>query len=330
MKRDEYQFEITAFRKALRDGGEIPGDRFRQPDFQRIRSESFALIDEGTSAWTLQSRSVRDFVPRIVPGNYVYFAFAKGARDVRLGGGAWRRITGNSVNISAHASSSIDILRPSAHVTSTASVFVDRDCLVDCYGLNVDSLPARCQNVFRGRPDARFMFNVMLSSRSWLALDAIFRCKMADPLKSIYLKAKYQELLLETIDMLNRCDRTQLAKITSKAARERQLIEAAALMFRRDLDNVPSVAELALRLGVDRRRLIDGFRDIFGVGPVDYANLVRLDWAKEQLSAGVFSIEEAACAIGYRSSAAFAKAYLDCFGKPLSNEFDFTVPPRLN
>ena len=322
MAQIDYELEIMEFRTALRDRTAIPGDNFRQPEFQDVSWGGYLAIDEGSVSSTLESRAVQSYLARYFLKDHVYFAFGKRAFDVIRGGATLRHVPGGSVMVAANTSSSIDVPRSAGHATATASVFVQRDYLVDFYGLNVDNLPERCRNVFRGVSNSNFVFDVVLSSRSWLALDAVFRCRMTEPLKSIYLKAKYQELLLETIDMLNRCEKGGLAQLGSPAERERQMIEAAALMYRRDLQCAPSVSDLARTLGMDSGRLTDGFKDIFGLKPEDYATGVRLDWAKEQLAAGAFSVEEAAQAVGYPNSLAFARAYGQHFGKSPSGGGD--------
>ena len=324
MSQEDYEIDVMEFGAALRERTAIPGDKFRRLGFQDIRSSGYSVINDGAVALMVESKAVRSYVARFFLKDHLLFDFAKHARDVGEGG-AWRHVSGGSVVVAAHSNSSIDVPRPVGHVIATAAMFVHRDYLTDCYGLRVDSLPEQCQDVFRGRPNARFIFDVVLSSQSWMALDAIFRCQMADPLRSIYWRAKLQELLSETVDMLNRCGKGVFGKIESKQARERQLIETAALIYRRDLGSAPSIAELALKLGINRNRLSDGFKDIFGSSPADYAKGIRLDWAKEQLAAGVLSIGEAAYAIGYSNPSAFARAYGEHFGKPPSSDCDLSL-----
>lgn len=198
-----YAVDIMELRQSLGEGGAVAVDRFLRPEFQDIRHSAYTTLNEGALGAVLESRAVQSYVARFFLKEYLVFAFAKRPRDVRDGRGVWRHIPGGSVNIVARRSSPLEISRPAGHEMANAAIYVERNYLVDCLGLKVDNLPAQCQDVFRGRPDAHFMFSIVLSSRSCMTLDAIFRCPMAQPLKSIYLRAKYDELLAETVDTLN-------------------------------------------------------------------------------------------------------------------------------
>jgi AraC family transcriptional activator of pyochelin receptor len=320
MSEDIFDLDIREGYTALRDKTELPCPRLRQPEFQIARSRGFSILNEGVLGSMLESRAVQPYVLRYISHDYLLFVFTKHAHDMRAGPGDWQRVSGGSVLICAHTSSSVDLLRPAGLLTVSANLFVHRDALVDIYGLKVDRLPEQCRDVFRGLPGARFVLNIMISSHSWLAMDAIFRCQMDEPLKSMYQAAKFSELLTETVDMLNRRGVGGLGAISSKEARERRLIEEAAQIYRREMRSPPSVAELSLKLGINRNKLTDGFKEIFGASPGDYAKGIRLDWAKEQLAAGVFSIGELAYAIGYSNPSAFARAYGEHFGKPPSGD----------
>jgi hypothetical protein len=207
MSAANYALDIMELRQSLGERSAVTADRFLRPEFQDIRHSAYTTVNEGALGAVLESRAVQSYVARFFLKEYLVFAFAKRPRDVRDGRGVWQHIPGGSVNIVGRRSSPLEISRPAGHEIANAAIYVERNYLVDCLGLKVDNLPEQCQDFFRGRPDAHFMFSIVLSSRSCMTLDAIFRCPMAQPLKSIYLRAKYDELLAETVDVLNRSGR---------------------------------------------------------------------------------------------------------------------------
>ncbi|RYE30026.1 MAG: AraC family transcriptional regulator [Hyphomicrobiales bacterium] len=95
-------------------------------------------------------------------------------------------------------------------------------------------------------------------------------------------------------------------------------VEAAALIYRRELSNPPSIDDLARRVGLNRNSLSEAFRERFGETPASFSRRMRLEWAREQLNARTGRVSEIAMACGYTSHAAFSRSFLEQFGKPPS------------
>ncbi len=76
----------------------------------------------------------------------------------------------------------------------------------------------------------------------------------------------------------------------------------------------PTVAQLCLDLGVSRRTVQSGFRQLLGIGPLAYLKAVRLHQARQALKqAG--SVTEAATSCGFWHFGHFAQDYQVLFGE---------------
>lgn len=303
---------------AVRAGTRIPGDKLRDPDVQDVSFSSFATINDGAVTALVDGKTRRPFVHRASLSKYVCLWFVKGDKIPILYAGLIRHVRNLAVVVAGGADLLAELRRPAGHSLVSTSLFVEAEKLVDSYGLDVAGLPEHCQNVFRGVPNSRFDLDLVLSAKSWMVIDAVRHCQMTEPLRSVYLKAKCEELICETVDQLNRFGKAGIREVISRSAREHQLIQTAAQIYRKDVANSPSVDQLARRLGLNRNKLNDGFRELFGISPGQYAKRVRLEWAKEQLASGAFAIGEISDTMGYSSPSAFSRAYLEYFGNPPS------------
>jgi AraC-like DNA-binding protein len=82
----------------------------------------------------------------------------------------------------------------------------------------------------------------------------------------------------------------------------------------RDVTHDWTVSILARLCGVSRSTLAVRFREIVGMGPIEYLQRWRMALAKDELRRGTKSIGEIALAIGFQSSSAFSTAFTRAVG----------------
>jgi AraC-like DNA-binding protein len=75
-----------------------------------------------------------------------------------------------------------------------------------------------------------------------------------------------------------------------------------------------TVSVLARLCGVSRSTLAVRFREIAGMGPIEYLQHWRMAMAKDELRRGTRSIGEIAMAVGFQSSSAFSTAFTRAVG----------------
>jgi AraC family transcriptional regulator, transcriptional activator of the genes for pyochelin and ferripyochelin receptors len=288
------------------------------------RLTEFRLISDGSFMALVDITVARNYTLRLATKNYVLFVFyvtggliLPWARGKALPAGS-----GAAVTVLWDSARPCDYPREAGQTYKRLTVSVDAAKLVDQYGLKVDDLPSDWRDIFFRRPNARAAIPLSLSPRARLALDAMYRCEMDEPLRTHYLRAKSEELICETVFQLNQIGRAGRSAVLARATKEQQLIESAALIFRSELHDQPNIENLARRLGLNRNKLSDGFREMFGTSPGEYARRVRLDWARNQVRERAHSIGAIAAATGYSSLSSFTRAYIQQFGYPPSKEKD--------
>lgn len=126
--------------------------------------------------------------------------------------------------------------------------------------------------------------------------------------------AKGLELVCVIVSQLNALaarGAAQRVGVPLKAA----AVEAAAEIYRSELQNPPTIDQLARRVGLNRNMLTSGFKDAFGLTPRAYGHVIRMREAERLLQTGEMSVSEVARRIGYDGYASFSRAYQAQFGR---------------
>jgi AraC family transcriptional activator of pyochelin receptor len=192
-------------------------------------------------------------------------------------------------------------------------LYVSREQLVDMFGVKVDNVPEPYRSLFGSRQGAAPVMELPMSPPAWMAVHDIVHCAFPEPLKGEYLDARACELLCHAVAEINKlrpCDQVGVAAET----RERFKIEAAEMIYRREIGNPPSLDEVARRVGMNRNKLAAGFRERFDMTPHDFSREIRLRRGHDMLLSSALAVERVARACGYTSHAAFTRAFKEQFG----------------
>jgi AraC family transcriptional regulator, transcriptional activator of the genes for pyochelin and ferripyochelin receptors len=81
-----------------------------------------------------------------------------------------------------------------------------------------------------------------------------------------------------------------------------------------DLENPPSLLELAKLVGLNDYKLKSGFRHVFGTTVFGYLHQQRMQQAYRLLTTSDLTVTEVANQVGYTSLSAFSTAFKKFFG----------------
>nr|WP_235927106.1 AraC family transcriptional regulator [Gloeocapsopsis dulcis] len=93
-----------------------------------------------------------------------------------------------------------------------------------------------------------------------------------------------------------------------------ECIHHAKEILIRNLDNPPSILDLARQVGLNDRKLKQGFHQVFNTTPFAYLRHYRLEQARQLLMDSEASIEQVAKTVGYGDRSRFAAAFRKQFG----------------
>ena len=148
-------------------------------------------------------------------------------------------------------------------------------------------------------------------------LQQLFACPYEGAVRRIFIEGKAMELIACKLDQI-RPTRKNREKDSSVRSSDADRFHFAGELLLKNLSSPPDVMELARTIGVSRTKLYHGFNQLFGVSPMEYLRIKRIEKAKLMIKNKDLSMTQIAYTLGYSSSSHFAKAFRDFFGMPPS------------
>jgi len=244
--------------------------------------------------------------------NLVCFQITLGGKYNRWAEDSYEVVDSTVVQITNFPRTTIDV---EAGVRLRAVLIViDRECLVEEYGLKVGNIPAMYRPLFGSPIGMSRAMRIRAPSSIRLSAEQILSCHYSEPLRGMFLASKTIEIVCEMVDKLNSYPAARSSAIIMKGKND--AVETAAAIYRREFRKPPTIEQLSIRVGVNRNALTSGFMELYGVTPHSYSLQVRMKEAQAMLDLGVLSISEIGRQIGYGGYASFARAYVEHFGHP--------------
>ncbi|VFQ42618.1 AraC family transcriptional regulator [Desulfoluna butyratoxydans] len=136
------------------------------------------------------------------------------------------------------------------------------------------------------------------------------------PYKGVGKKMFYESRALDLIAM--QLDASAPPSFGKGAApftpKELDRIQKARTHLSRNLENPPTLAELAKTAGMNHTKLNRGFKEVYGTTVFGYLRRYRLNRSRTLIESGEMNLCEIAYATGFSSPSHFAKAFLNHFG----------------
>ena len=145
-----------------------------------------------------------------------------------------------------------------------------------------------------------------------IALNAIAQdvlaCDMTGLARDIYMQAKALEAFSHVMEN-SACEQLQF----SFNQRDKKLIEKAAQLLSTQYSKAWTIQLLAKAVGINEKKLKQGFRHLLGCTIHTYLEKTRLEKAKKLLARGI-KVTEVTLSVGYTSPSHFAKVFRHEYG----------------
>ncbi|MBE9112560.1 helix-turn-helix transcriptional regulator [Nodosilinea sp. LEGE 07298] len=170
-------------------------------------------------------------------------------------------------------------------------------------------LPKPLQKILAGDSDFPLVEPIAITPEMQTALWQILKCPYQGITQTLYLEAKSLELIALFLDAID--DNASAKPILHRDDLER--IHQAQQILQGDLQAPPSLVDLARQVGLNDRKLKEGFRQVFDTTVFGYLTQQRMEKAC-QLLVQQRSVAAVAAAVGYASPTAFSGAFRRKFG----------------
>ena len=176
-----------------------------------------------------------------------------------------------------------------------------------------DRMPADFQSIADGTEEKNYYRFCTITPSMHMALHQIFNCPYHGLTRRLYLESRTLELIAYQLE--------QLVSGESKVNKEFLLrpddierIHYAREIISSNLENPPTLFELARLVGFTHTKLNRGFREIYGTTVFGCLRKIRLEQARISLEEGKMNVTEVAFSVGYNSLSMFSKAFSKHFG----------------
>jgi AraC-like DNA-binding protein len=171
----------------------------------------------------------------------------------------------------------------------------------------LDSLPGDVRCLVEGDEALTMSPFQTITPMMLLTLEQILNCPYQGRMKQLYLESKSIELLVLFLDQVIAEPMIVPSRIRLKPE-DVERIHQAKHILTQQMDNPPSLITLARQVGLNDRKLKQGFRQVFNTTVFGYLHQYRIEQAQHLLRQQ-HSIAAVATTVGYASPTAFNAAF---------------------
>lgn len=189
-------------------------------------------------------------------------------------------------------------------------VVMTLDLMRRVLGEDLATLPESVRALFSEPRRASRRLAVPPTPEQLLAARSIVTCRLEGAVRNLFLKSKALELVASLLGQMDVAVPQALAE--SSSARVEPFLRARDILAR-DVENPPSLQQLAAQVGMSETRLKRGFKGLFGLTPYGWLREQRLLEAQSQLLLPGASVSQVAYRIGYTNVSHFIAAFVRRF-----------------
>ncbi|NDJ17070.1 helix-turn-helix transcriptional regulator [Myxacorys almedinensis] len=192
-------------------------------------------------------------------------------------------------------------------------ICLEPDVLCSFVGNSEGQLPEALQSLVRRSDQEYYSRSGVATLPMQTIAQQILQCPYQGIAKRMYLESKVLELmsLLITQQIEIQTGEPQISLLRPDQI---ERLHYAKEILLHQLQNPPTLMQLARKVGLNECTLKRGFREVFGKTVYGYLRDYRMEQARSLLEAGDMNITEIARAIGFRDRSPFALAFRKHFG----------------
>lgn len=233
----------------------------------------------------------------------------------RVGGKSYSHFGGQTVGNESSKSASL-FFHPKGELacdwlmnTGTPLNFVALWCtkrvFSDLVGADALGLPFGCRQIVHGAAPTFHYRGTKMTPTMYRTVQEVLSAPAQPGLRRLYLQSKAFTLLYEIASQVKLDMEPIKSHLSEKDAI--RLNHAYEILISSYIAP-PSLEQLARKVGVNRTKLAEGFREMFGTSIGDLCNELRMDQAWVMLSSTETPISDVALALGYEHPANFSTA----------------------
>ena len=168
------------------------------------------------------------------------------------------------------------------------------------------------QSIFEGDYTKKYKKQLRMTVAIRHIVYEIIKCSYVGGVKRLWLEAKTLELLAHILVQIGE-DKEKGDKLKLRKDERLSIMKTKEILVENLLEP-PSLLELSRLAGINKNKLNQGFRELYGISVFEFLRYKRLERGKELLINKEKSIAEISAEIGYAQQCNFTKAFKKQFG----------------
>jgi AraC family transcriptional regulator, transcriptional activator of the genes for pyochelin and ferripyochelin receptors len=181
------------------------------------------------------------------------------------------------------------------------------------YPGNNYQMPSHLTDLTQGKTQQSYREINKIIPEMKLPIEQIINCPFQGMTRNIYLEGKCLELIALKLEQVSQTTQLSRQKNIFKSEDIERIHYAKEILIK-NINNPPSLLELARLIGLNDYKLKVGFRQCFGTTVFGYLYQQRMEKARLLLLAGQMSVREVSRAVGYDNQSYFTVAFRKRFG----------------
>ncbi|MGB6298750.1 MAG: AraC family transcriptional regulator [Rivularia sp. (in: cyanobacteria)] len=174
--------------------------------------------------------------------------------------------------------------------------------------------PSQLNQLLEGKDEKFYFHSSKTTPQMQVCLHQILNCPYQGATRKIYLEGKALELIAMRLQEVLYEHNSQHDSSECIRANDIERIYHAKEVLRAQFQNPPSLPELARQVGLNQRKLKQGFRACFGTTAFGYLHDYRMEQARLLLIDTQLGVTQVAHSVGYASLPSFSAAFRKKFG----------------
>ncbi len=203
----------------------------------------------------------------------------------------------------------------------TVGIYIDPLLLNTLIDGQRNHLPTIMNEIMKGDNDKNCHYRLTTTPMVNSAIHEIINCPYQGTLRRLYFESKALELITHSLAQLVDGENGHNASPKLQSGDIKRIREARDVLIC-NLENPPSLFELARQVGINKNKLNQNFRQVFGTSVFDYLHIHRLEQARELLKSKEKNVTEVAFEVGYSQQSNFTRAFKKHFGtNPIDHRY---------
>ncbi|MGD1851801.1 MAG: helix-turn-helix transcriptional regulator [Cyanophyceae cyanobacterium] len=191
-------------------------------------------------------------------------------------------------------------------------VHIEKSVLATMFEAYGETVPPELRSMVAGNDDRPVLPPLKIQPVMQQLLQKIWHCPYEGLTRSLFLEAKSLELIGLYLQETHG-DRNPNDSVSKLQAADIDSIRNAQNILQQNLNAPPSLMELARQVGINDRKLKQGFRELFDTTVFGYLTQQRMERACQLLTQEI-SVSTVAFLVGYKSPTAFSGAFRRTLG----------------